>query len=149
VRAAAAGALAELGPAAGAAGPALVAALRDADPKVRLGAAHALGEARAAPPGAVPALVVGLEAPDPDTRGTMARALGQLRPPPKDAVAPLAQLLQRDGSEHVRLAACTALRELGPVARDALPALRAAAGDASRYVRECAQFAIPQVGGGR
>jgi hypothetical protein len=59
------------------------------------------------------------------------------------------RVLQRDGNEHVRLAACAALRELGPVAREALPAMRAALGDASRYVRECAQFAIPQVEGGR
>jgi HEAT repeat protein len=126
-----------------------VVALRDADPRVRLAAAHAVGEVRAASPGTVPALILGLEAPEPDTRGTMARALGQLRPPQKDAVPPLARLLQRDGSEHVRLAACAALRELGPTARDAVPALRTALGDASRYVRECAQFALPQIEGGR
>jgi HEAT repeat protein len=149
VRWSATNALGELGPAASAAGPALVAALRDADPKVRLGAAYALGEARATPPGAVPGLVGGLTASDPDTRGTMARALGQLRPPSKEAVPPLVETLRRDGNEHVRLAACTALRDLAPVARDALPALRAALGDASRYVRDCAQYAIPAIEGGR
>jgi hypothetical protein len=114
--------------------PALVEALDDAVPEVRLGAAHALGKIEPATPAAIPGLLRGLkdrsrfyhggiDASDAGSlRSAAAYALGRLGPQARAAVPGLIEALN-DASPNVRESAAWALGEIGPEARQALPAL--------------------------
>ncbi len=74
--------------------PQLIAALSDADPRVRAQAGRAL--ARIGPPAkeAVPILTQRLDDPDEDVRQAAARALGQIGPAAADAVPALVSLIE-------------------------------------------------------
>src|SRR5262249_32799951 len=104
-------ALADLGPEAADAVPALTEALRDSDDETRHGAALALvsiqaSDARAA----VPVLVEGLQARKSQTRVDCAQALMTFDPPPAEALPKLLEAL-RDPQADVRKAAGYALAD--------------------------------------
>jgi HEAT repeat protein len=116
-------ALANLGPNARAAVPALIAALRprktNADPdSIRLYARLAL--ARIGKP-AVPALIEALKDKREGVAPQAAEALGWVLPPPKEAVPALCMAIQNDRAHAAAYA--NALGQLGPPARSAVPDL--------------------------
>ncbi len=79
-------------------------------PHVRAKAAETLGEIASAD--GVEALADVLEVESPRVRGAAARALGRVGEPSEDAVEALANLLEDDPEEHVRVAAAKALDAL-------------------------------------
>ena len=129
VRLQAADALANLGPDAKEAIPALTAALKgDKEAKVRAYAAFALKKMGAEAKEAVPALTDALKDKDEEVRSVAADALGQLGADAKSAVPALAEALKDpDSGPH----AAQALGRIGPDAKDALPALTAALQDSA------------------
>src|SRR5262249_17257568 len=74
----AADALGEIGPAAKAAVPALISALKDQDWEVRRATANALGKIGPAPKDAVPGLMVALKDPESVVRSSAAAALKEI-----------------------------------------------------------------------
>lgn len=127
--AAAAEALADMGPEARAAVPALIAALKHREKAVRDSARHALG--RIGPP-AVPALIDALKSPSEGAGVLAAEALAAVLPRPKEAVPALRDALQRDRS-HASVYART-LGEIGPPARAAIKELDGLLSDAAARV---------------
>jgi len=118
--------LATLGVHAKAAAPALTRALRDRDPIVRATAAEALGGLGESAATSVVELVRALRSEtDGYARAVLAKALGQLGAHAESAVPELIDGL-RSKDSTLKLRAAMALAELGPVARPALPELRAA-----------------------
>jgi len=76
--------------------PALIEALKNADPAVRLEVVEVLGRMGDEAADAVPSLLKLLDDPDPGVRKAAARTLGQIGPAAKDAVPALMRaLLQR------------------------------------------------------
>ena len=141
VRARAAEALGEMGPAAKDAVPALIKLCGDSDSDVRGHAAEALGEMGPAAKDAVPALIKLCGDSDSDVRGHAAVALGEMGPDAKDAIPALKKLCgdsDSDGESYVRESAAEALVKMGP---DAVPALIKLCGDSDR-VRSSAAEAL-------
>ena len=125
VRAAAAAALAQVGPhSTPATIPALAKALSDAEPEVRDLAATALGAmgSKAAP--AVPELINALSDPVDYVRAPAADALGAIGPKAAAAVMPLALRLSVRDEGFVLDSVAYALGDIGPAAKDAVPALQ-------------------------
>jgi hypothetical protein len=89
-------------------------------------------------PSAVPGLVRALQSGDVATAEEAGRALARLGAP---AVPPLTAELQR-GSQI----AAWALGEMGPAAKDAVPALIAALGDKEKHMRAAALRALGKIG---
>jgi len=89
-------------------------------------------------------LVGALKDSDPTVRGWTAQAIGWSG---RDAVAAVPDLiaLLADEAAGPRNSACIALREIGPAARDALPALRQALSDPNADVRGFAKQAIDTI----
>jgi Protein of unknown function (DUF2961)/HEAT repeats len=146
VRSAAAGSLAQIGPAAAPAVPALAKALSDADPQVRDLAAIALREMgpKAAP--AVPELIRALGDSVDFVRAPAADALGAIRADAHGVVPALAErLLMKDEEGFVLTSIAYALGDIGPAAKDALPALRQVL--AKRRVGGAAEEAILKIEG--
>ena len=83
-----------------------------------------------------------LENPSPQVRVKAVRALQRFGP---IAVAAVAGAL-KDVSAEARLAAAWTLGEMGPVAKDAVPALGQALGDLNVQVRQTAAWALGMVG---
>jgi HEAT repeat protein len=113
-------ALGRIGPAAKAAAPELLAAMKDSAAQVRIHAAWALGEIDAGAP-AIPALIEALDDEDSEVRRYAANALlkhGRLAEP---AVAKLIERLQSDDPGAYMAAA--ALGEIGSPAKAAIPHL--------------------------
>ncbi len=126
VRAAAAGALGALGGAAEPAVPGLAGSLRDEQEAVRTAAAAALGALGPRSRAAAPALFAALDDPRANVRATAAQALARLELT-AEWVSSLAKALgNSDG--YVRAFAAWSLGNLGPGARDAVPALVEALG---------------------
>lgn len=127
VRQAAAWSLSQVGPKAAKAVPKLIDVLADPDPHVRSLAAVALaGMGRQAEP-ALPALIRALSDPVDYVRAPAADALGSLGAAARDAVQPLADRLLTTGEPvFVLRSVSAALGNIGPDAKDALPALREA-----------------------
>jgi hypothetical protein len=125
VRMAAAWALSQMGAKAAAAAPALGQALADSNPRVRSLAAVALEAMGPAAVPALPELVRALNDPVDYVRVPAADALGAMGPAARAAVSPLAvRLRARDEQVMVLRSVAAALGNIGPDARDALPALR-------------------------
>jgi HEAT repeat protein len=124
--------------------------LKDKSAEVRAHAAHALGEIGAPARSVVPALVEAIKDDDASVRRQVIGAMMSIRPGPEVVVPLLAQLLEEsDPATQVRILhsmvergpaavpgaiealkndkaaywACLVLRDLGPVGKDAIPAL--------------------------
>jgi HEAT repeat protein len=124
-REAAAGALAQLGRhALSEAVPALVKALTDPEPQVRDLASIALGSMGSKASDAVPALVRSLNDPVDYVRASAADALGAMGASAGAAVGPLAAKLLTKDQGFVLGSIAYALGDIGPAAKDALPALQ-------------------------
>lgn len=159
--------------------------LQDASPMVRARAARSLGKIGAAAKPAAPALVALAKDPDEKVRRQAVKALGHIRPG-REVVGPLFQELLEDADPGVRSRAlhalaeigaeavpglvealqdeeqaywaCLVLREIGPAAKQAVPALAAKLKDPRPEVRreailalaamdEAAAPAVPQIAG--
>ncbi len=131
----AAEAIANIGPEARAAVPALIEALRSdavatgrdeenysvlTKAPIRLIAAHALGRIGPDARAAVPALTAALSGPDARVRLTSARALGRMKEAASPAVPGLVRLATRGSNSQVAVQAAESLRMLGPIARKEL-----------------------------
>jgi len=141
VREAAADALAEMGPQAVDAVPALIQALRneEEDSDLRQAASDALGAIGSE---AVPVLVQALADEDERVRWAAARALEDMGPQAVEAIPALIQAL-RDGDEDVSWAAASALGDIGP---EAIPVLIEALGERDTNVRRGAILALGWIG---
>ncbi|HEY1659939.1 MAG TPA: DUF2961 domain-containing protein [Candidatus Sulfotelmatobacter sp.] len=124
VRSAAAGSLAQIGPAAAETVPALAKALSDSSPHVRDLAAIALRVMGPKAVAAVPELIRSLNDPVDFVRAPAADALGAIGPGAQAAVPALAEkLLQQKEEGFVLTSVAYALGDIGSAAKDALPAL--------------------------
>ena len=124
VRAAAAWALSQMAAKGGGAIPALAKALSDSSPRVRALAAVALQAKGPAAARALPELVSALNDPVDYVRVPAADALGAMGPAGRAAVHPLAErLLVKNEEVMVLRSVAEALGNIGPDAKDALPAL--------------------------
>lgn len=142
--------LAEIGPAAAAAVPALTNSLASEDPQVRHSACYALGRIGPAAKGAVAALRKMLESADDTEQLRGIWALLKILPQDaavKQMAVPLLMGAFEDEREVVRLEAAKSLGEIGSLARSAVPVLRKALNDESVHVREAAQAALDKIGG--
>jgi HEAT repeat protein len=131
--------LAQIGPAAKAAVPALTEALEQGDKSDRAAAAEALGKMGADAKPAVPALVKALG--DDSVRSSAAEALGRIGPAARDAVPDLERVV-RTG-----VASLSAIEALGRIGDPrAVDTLIAALADENRYVRQSAAEALGAIG---
>ena len=174
IRAAAAEAIAELGPSAGSAGPNLAALLTDPSVQVRRAAARAVHATRADAVAVLPALVKAVEDTDPVVRASAMEALneigkaavpsltqslrntrtaywacmalGEIGADAAPAVPGLTELLAKDRRPEVRREAALALGAVGPAAAAAVPRLSEALDDTDPGVRMGAVFAIGRIG---
>ena len=122
---------------------ALIEALQDPDGNVREAAVHALGVMGPAHADhAVPALRKVLQA-DPEASVRIS-AVFSLRSMRASGVAALAEALS-DGEFRVRWWAAVSLRDLGPQASEAVPALTRALQDKDASVRDAAQQALNKI----
>jgi HEAT repeat protein len=132
--------LGRIGPAASAAVPALVAALKA---RVSLPAISALGSIGPDAEAAVPALITALAKPA--LRREAVITLGKIGPHAAAAIPALVAALQ-DGSPEIRVEAAVALKRMGPAAAGAVTVLIAALGDRDREVRDAAAAALGVIG---
>ncbi len=140
VRAHAAHALMQIGPDAVAVAPALARAISDPDYHVRRMAIAALERIHPEPEVVISALAKALEDVDSSVR---VAALSSLTDYKSAAVPVLSKALEKPG---IRYWAALALGELGPEARDAVPALAAALNDERPEVRREVLIALARVG---
>jgi HEAT repeat protein len=136
VRAHAAAALGAVGDPAKSAVPAIVQLLRDEDPIVRRQAVHAIMAIRPGPQVTVPLAVKLLEDSDPGVRLRILDAISQAGP------AALPGLIEALSNEKAAYWACLVLREMGPAAKDAVPALTARLKDSRPEIRREAVLAL-------
>jgi HEAT repeat protein len=174
VRGRAARALGAIGPAAAPAVEKLAAAAKEASPKVRSYALYALGMIGTPAQSAFPAVAEALNDADPVVRREAVKAMGRIKPPLDQAVPALVQALEKAqtagetmpalhalaaaGAEAVprliqgldkpeaRYWACRILAEIGPPAKDAVPALTKVLGDERTEVRREAAIALGRIG---
>ncbi len=154
--------------------PVLVQTATYEDEAVRHNIARALGDIRPPAEQAVPALVMLLRDKSSKVRCKAAESLGKLGPDAKDAIVPLIEALDdhdkvtrhfasmsllrmghiaiphlvrylEDEKHVMRSWACDALAGHGAAAEEALPALRRAAQDKDRTVRDAAAAAVRQI----
>jgi uncharacterized protein (TIGR03067 family) len=144
VRRDAAAALGESGPAATAAVPALVAALKDIKP-VWDAAVAALGQIGPSAREAIPALRAEQKRPFWWVRASATVALAKIVPTPREAVDILLAAL-KDPEPQVRSAAVGAIRELGSRGRDAVPVLLDALSHPNKDVRVGLALALARIG---
>jgi hypothetical protein len=146
VRIAATWALSQVGAPAADAAPTLGRALADQSPQVRVLAGLALKAMRASAAPAVPDLVRALHDPLDDVRISAIGALGAMGTAGRAAVQPMTEILLTPGERrNILVNIATALGDLGPDAKSALPALEQAA--ATRSVGPAAQEAIQRIQG--
>jgi HEAT repeat protein len=165
-RSAALSSLAEFGPGAKAAVPALVHALTNpkevlsgepqwvhpqygekiaADVVLRRKLTYALSQIGPEAKAAVPALAQAVSDPDFHVRGNAVRALGAIGPDAAAAVPDLIKALS-DPESEIRKAAATALGKIGPRAKEAIPALEGKSKDDRDYeVRRAAAQALEEI----
>jgi HEAT repeat protein len=167
-------ALGAIGPDAAPAVSSLTAALADKDAKVRAYSAYALGEIGPAAKPALSTLAGMIEDTDATVRREAIKALGKVGPHPEvvdalvdvlkkapaaevppalhslaefgDAVVP--DMIEALDHEKARYWACLVLAEIGPKAKEAVPALVKALGDKRREVRREAVLALGHIGPG-
>jgi HEAT repeat protein len=146
----AAKAIAQIGPGARGAVPALHAALKEKDRKLATMAAVALGNIGAEAREAIPELCEALRSQDELQRGMAARALGQLGPDAAPAAAPLYDALLADKDAKVRRYVVYALGRIGVSARFAVIGLhelvRPDAEEQPAEVQEAVAEALQKIG---
>jgi len=125
--------------------PALLASLRDTDPREQAAAARALGNRAVEPASAVPALVAALGNAAAEVRAAAAWGLGGFGPEAAAAVPALTAALG-DASGAVRTGSAWALGQIGPAAHGAASALVAVLDDPDESVRWRAGEALAAVG---
>jgi HEAT repeat protein len=140
VRAHAAHSLGEIGPAARPAVESLAQLLKDSDETVRRQAVHAIGGIRPGPRVMVPLCVKLLEDPDP---GVRLRVMNAIADAGARAVPGLIVALDNDKAAYW---ACLILRDIGPEAKDAVPALTKKLQDKDPEVRREAILALAAIG---
>ncbi len=140
VRAHAAHALGVIGPPAKPAVPALVNLLKDSDASVRRQVVLALLGIRAGPEVMVPLVGRMLEESDPATRVLILQSIVEAGP---KVVPGAIQALNNDKTAYW---ACLVLRDLGPVGKEAIPALEKRLSDARPEVRREAALALAAMG---
>ncbi len=140
VRAHAAHSLGEIGPAARPAVEALAQLLKDADETVRRQAVQAIGGIRPGPRVMVPLCVNLLEDPDP---GVRLRVMSAIADAGARAVPGLIVALDNDKAAYW---ACLILRDIGPAAKDAVPALTKKLEDKDPQIRREAILALASTG---
>jgi HEAT repeat protein len=140
VRAHAAHSLGEIGPAARPAVDSLSQLLKDADETVRRQAVQAIGDIRPGPQVMVPLCVKLLEDPDP---GVRLRVMNAIADAGARAVPGLIAALDNEKAAYW---ACLILRDIGPDAKDAVPALTKKLQDKDPEVRREAILALAAVG---
>jgi HEAT repeat protein len=130
--------------------PPLIDALSDKDEKVRFAAALALDGFPGQGATIVPGLVKVLADPDENVRGRAAQTIGSRADEPQLAVPALIDRLQNEPRDHVRSFVIAALRNFGPRAADAVPALKQIADDSrsplQREAKEALQALQPPAG---
>jgi HEAT repeat protein len=94
---------------------------------------------------AVPALTKLLEDPTAAIRIHAAVSLGKIEPGNKAVVPALLELMRPSEEISVRQQAILGLRDLGPDARDAIPALREALQDSSLVIRNVAEITLDKI----
>jgi len=128
-------------------GPAAEQLLMESGWTVRWASTRALGVVGLGRPEALPPLIAAMQDEQWSIRGIAALAVGQFKDRASPAaVAAVADALQ-DEHAAVRKAATMALGEIGPVARNAMSALRVVANDEDEAVRQAAAVAIASVSG--
>ena len=146
VRVAASGALAQVGQRSSTdAAVALAKALSDPDPEVRALASIALGSIGSKAAISMPELVRALSDPMDYVRATAADALGAMGAKASAAVGPLATRLLTHDQGFVLASIAYALGDIGPAAKDAIPALKQVL--AQRRVGSAAEEAILRIEG--
>jgi HEAT repeat protein len=120
---------------------ALAAALKDRESEVRSGAANAIASAGGRASAAIPALEELLNDPNSDVRETGVRSLTAVGSRTPSFIAALVRMLKADDNN---LAVADALRRIGPMAKEAIPALRSRVKDTSEgaNVRAAAAHAL-------
>ena len=128
--------------------PALAAALLDSDATVRVLSARALIRIQPGPASratAMPVILKSLSDPARSARWAATEALVEVQGEPAAIVPALAERLQQDPFNQVRIAAARALRQLGDSAQPALPALLTALTDPDSGVRNVAAAALKRI----
>ena len=140
VRAHAAEALGEIGEPAKPAAAGLIDLLADADAAVRRQAIHALGAIRPGPHVTVPLCVKLMDDADPGVRMRILHTMAEAGTP---AVPGLIEALKNDKAAYW---ACLVLREIGPAAKAAVPALTGKLTDPRPEIRREAILALAAIG---
>ncbi len=140
VRAYAARALGSIGPAAKGAAECLIVLLADPDDSVRRQAIDALAAIRPGPKVALPLFVKLMQDSDPGVRMRVLQAVADAK---ADAVPAMVEALNNDASAYW---ACIVLRDIGPDAVGAVPALVEKLGDPRPEIRREATLALAAIG---
>lgn len=143
-------ALAEIGPGAAGAMPAVLAALNDAVPPMRYRGCYAAGKIGAAAKDAVPVLTKNLQSRDEFLAILSAWALAHVAPAQESIAEKIVPLLSRGlklPNPEARREALAALAALGSRAKAALPDIDKLAGDQDEGVRKAADAAKKKISG--
>lgn len=130
--------------------PELIESLGDASPFIRQAAADSLGQLGAAARRAAPNLEQALKDTDPQVRLQAARALWRVSGEARAPVAVVVEVLQKSALAHSARRspaglATVILGEMGPAAREAVPALRAATEQGDATLRTAAVAALEKI----
>lgn len=141
----------QIGPAAGAAVPGLIAVLegneparQENEPSLKGAAIAALGAIGPAAAPAVPKIAEALASNDVELRRAAAKSLARIGPAAKEAVPALVSALQEPVMD-VRISVIQALGEIGPAASAAIPALKALKKHKQAWVRSYAGNSLEKI----
>ncbi len=137
--------LTSLGMGATTASAVLLDSLQDSDVEVRQRAAIALSRVAPPPETALPKLLKAIHDPDKSVRCHVIHAIGGLGKPAASAIPELVEILKKEESADVRLAAIEELASFGPDAKAAIDVLNVAAKDGRAAIRDAAQEALKKI----